>query len=54
MYPGRGCIKKGGKKKRREKTKKERKITQQKIKKHKFTPSSTRGLVTFEEKEYIA
>jgi hypothetical protein len=23
-------------------------------KKHKFTPSSTRGLVTFEEKEYIA
>jgi hypothetical protein len=22
--------------------------------KHKFTPSSTRGLVTFEEKEYIA
>jgi hypothetical protein len=23
-------------------------------KKHKFTPSSTRGLVTFKEKEYIA
>jgi hypothetical protein len=42
--------KKGGKKKRREKTKKERKITQQKMKKHKFTPSSTQGLVTLEEK----
>jgi hypothetical protein len=42
-------------KKRREKRKRKKNMKEErKIKKHKFTPFMTRGLMTFKEKEYIA
>jgi hypothetical protein len=41
MYPGKEGVKKNRERRGR------------KTKKHKFTPFTTRGLMTFEEKEYI-
>jgi hypothetical protein len=45
---------KKNKRKKRMKEERSREYEKYLSKKHKFTPSSTRGLVTFEEKEYIA
>jgi hypothetical protein len=40
--------------KREQRKRKKNKKEERKIKKYKFTPFTTRGLMTFEEKEYIA